>query len=323
MLRVILIFGLMSVGAAPAAPAQQLADDVDLLPGRFVAGAQPDGNSVLIRGDRGVIVFDAGRHPEHADTLLQRIRECGAEQVVLINSHWHLDHAGGLLRLRAAFPDAPLYASAAIHEARQGFLANYRAQLQGFAAKPVPGGPSAELIRSETALIDGADAMAPSVVVERSESIELFGHTMRLGLGHGVSGGDVWLFDATSRVLAAGDLVTQPAPLFDTACAARWSDDLAALEVQPFDVLVPGHGAAMDRETFRAWRRDFDALMACSAAGRPASECRDAWLSGQAARLSEVDLNLAGELLDYYLAGPLSVEGQRTRCAAYKDQAPD
>ncbi|MCB1552157.1 MAG: MBL fold metallo-hydrolase, partial [Xanthomonadales bacterium] len=81
--------------AAVAAVPVQLTEAVTLLRGRFVAGSQPDGNSVLLRGPDGVIVFDAGRHPEHADALLDSLKGAAAASVVLVNSHWHLDHSGG------------------------------------------------------------------------------------------------------------------------------------------------------------------------------------------------------------------------------------
>lgn len=294
---------------------EALAPGVALLHGRFVSGAQPDGNSVLIHADEGVIVFDAGRHPAHAEALLAALAAAKPSAVALVNSHWHLDHSGGLIRLRAAYPAAQLHASAAIETARQGFLANYRAQLQQFAAQPVAGGPSAAVIRSETALIDGSAAMQPDVVVDASHEKVLLGRRLKLGLGSGVSGGDVWLLDPTSGVLLAGDLVTQPAPLFDTACAARWSQDLAALAEEDFVLLVPGHGAAMDRAAFTAWRHGFDALVACATAARPATECRDGWMQGPAAALSTADRALAGQLLDYYLGGPLTAEAQQRQCA--------
>ena len=301
--------------AAVAAVPVQLTEAVTLLRGRFVAGSQPDGNSVLLRGPDSVIVFDAGRHPEHADALLDSLKGAAAASVVLVNSHWHLDHSGGLIRLRAAYPDAPLYASPAIDAARRGFLAHYRAQLQSFAERPVPGAPNAEVIRSETALIDGSDSMQPTHPVTDTGTLELAGRTVVLGLGSGVSGGDVWLFDPATRVLLAGDLVTQPAPLFDTACARRWLSDLDALAAQPFDMLVPGHGAPMRRAAFDAWRHDLAELVNCAAQGREVATCRDGWLGGQASALAEVDHALAYELLGYYLSGPLTAAGQAERCA--------
>jgi len=48
-----------------------------------------------------------------------------------VNSLWHLDHVGGNVLLRKAYPAARVYASSAIEDAMHGFLANYRAQLEG------------------------------------------------------------------------------------------------------------------------------------------------------------------------------------------------
>lgn len=299
----------------PAASFQLITDGVSLLPGTFVAGQQPDGNSVLIEGEGGWILFDAGRHRAHSDALAHRIERGKPAQLAFINSHWHLDHSGGFTRLRPLHPDAPLYASAAIGHARSGFLQRYRAQLQGFAAAPVPGGPSPAVIASETELIDHSASMEPSVVVERTGEIELQGRKLTLGMGRGVSDGDVWVLDQASGSLLSGDLVTQPVPLFDTACAKRWKADLQVLSQQRFERLVPGHGAVMSRADFDAWRGDFERLLECAAGPGDAAVCRNQWLAGQAETLSEADRALAKGLLDYYLSGPLSAAGQAERCA--------
>ena len=42
-----------------------LAATVTLVPGSFVRGQQPDGNSVILSGKRGLVVVDTGRHAAH------------------------------------------------------------------------------------------------------------------------------------------------------------------------------------------------------------------------------------------------------------------
>ena len=71
---------------------------------------------------------------------------------------------------------------------------------------------------------------------------------------HAVTAGDVWLFDPATHVLASGDLVTLPAPLFDTACAEHWRGALDRLAAVDFKILVPGHGAPMHRADFATYR---------------------------------------------------------------------
>ena len=82
---------------------------------------QTIGLSIIIAAPKGLIVFDTGRHKEHAQQVLDFAREQNRPIAAIINSHWHLDHVGGNPRLRAEFPGIRVYASSAIDAARSGF----------------------------------------------------------------------------------------------------------------------------------------------------------------------------------------------------------
>jgi glyoxylase-like metal-dependent hydrolase (beta-lactamase superfamily II) len=97
--------------AMALAQPRALEPGVEFLPGRFVAGAQPDGNSVLINAPDGWVVVDSGRHAAHAQALLDRIRASGKPLRAIVNTHWHLDHIGGNRALLTAYPQARLIAS--------------------------------------------------------------------------------------------------------------------------------------------------------------------------------------------------------------------
>ncbi|HET9207300.1 MAG TPA: MBL fold metallo-hydrolase, partial [Burkholderiaceae bacterium] len=98
------IIGPLLLGALGAAAAQPhlLDHGAEWLPGRFVPGAQPDGNSVLIEAPDGWVVIDSGRHPPHVQAILDRIRASGKPLRAIINTHWHLDHIGGNRALKTA-----------------------------------------------------------------------------------------------------------------------------------------------------------------------------------------------------------------------------
>jgi len=49
---------------AIAAPA--FAEPYHLIPGAVPLDSGPDGNTVVLEAPQGLIVFDTGRHPEHA-----------------------------------------------------------------------------------------------------------------------------------------------------------------------------------------------------------------------------------------------------------------
>jgi len=299
--------------AVPAPlPGEPVAADIALVRGRFVAGEQPDGNSVLLRAPDGLVVFDTGRHADHAQRLLDAARASGQPIVAIVNSHWHLDHVSGNVPLRAAYPHAEVFASDAIRGAMGSFLADYRAQLAAMLAKTPASDPQVAGWRDELARIDAGSRLFPTHVVDSPMTVALGGRMVRLGLErNAVSGGDVWLLDPATHTLLSGDLVTLPAPLLDTACAAGWRDALARLDALPFDTLVPGHGAPMAHAQFATWRSAFDHLLDCAAGDADAATCKAGWLRDAGPLFPPDDAALASTLLDYYLPQVLRAPAPR------------
>src|SRR5690606_23879939 len=113
---------------------EPIAEGVVLFRGGSEPGRQPDGNSVLLRGVDGWIVFDTGRHEAHTRRLLTFARAGNLPVTAIVNSHWHLDHASGNRLLRDAYPDAPVFASNAIVGALPGYLAESRRQAEAMIA---------------------------------------------------------------------------------------------------------------------------------------------------------------------------------------------
>jgi glyoxylase-like metal-dependent hydrolase (beta-lactamase superfamily II) len=300
-----------------AAAAQSIAEGVTLIAGSFTTGTQPDGNTVIISAPEGSIVIDAGRHPAHAQRIRDQLAVASAKQVVLVNSHWHLDHSGGLIELRKDFPEAPLYAAdRGIRNVGTGFLNGYRDQLVAALKSPDVTIPDDAEPRAELALIGGSVAFYPTHDVPRPRDVVLLGREVHLGAASGVSGGDTWLRDEATGVLVAGALVTLPAPLFDTACLDVWADDLNVLSAMKFEQLVPGHGRVLSRDEFRIWHEGFTKLQECVARGRPAETCRNGWLKDTRKLVTdEAERAQATRLLDYYLAGPLTEAAQAKLCA--------
>jgi glyoxylase-like metal-dependent hydrolase (beta-lactamase superfamily II) len=296
-----LICFLCAVGAFAA----EIAPGVDLIPGRFVPNVQPDGNTVIFRGTDGLIVLDTGRHPEHALAVIDTAREAHLPVKAIVNSHWHLDHVGGNVMLRRAYPGAKVYASAAIADALKGFLAGYRSQLQDAIAQ-TPDVEKQKPWQAEIALIDAGPALGPDEVVTAPGSRTIAGRALELGLeDHAVTAGDVWVFDPATRVLAAGDLVTLPVPLFDTACPESWKASLDRLAKKDFRVLVPGHGAPLSPEAFDTYRSAFDHLVACAASAAPKDDCVGGWMKDAGTLIEGEDPKWVRFMLDYYVGNQL------------------
>jgi glyoxylase-like metal-dependent hydrolase (beta-lactamase superfamily II) len=296
-----------------AAAASLIAPDTYLIEGEATPNRQPDGNSVIIAAARGLIVFDTGRHREHAQRVLDFARQHAEPIAAIINSHWHLDHVGGNPLLRAAFPDIVVYASSAIDQARGGFLRDYRAQLlTEIAAAKQPEALAA--LRAEVALIDQGPALGPTVVIGRSAAPDIAGRRLQLHLeSHAVTAGDVWVFDPQTRVLLAGDLVTLPTPFFESACPARWRVSLEHLGRARFDRLVPGHGKPMQRKEFTAYSAAFANLLACAAANAPKTACIDGWINDASALVESKDVSYARTLIGYYVDNYLRNPSERVR----------
>ncbi len=306
--------------AAPAAPTQ-LAPDVYLVPGRFVPGSQPDGNTVVIRAPAGLVVVDTGRHAEHTRSILDLAARWKQPVAVVMNTHWHLDHVSGNPAVRRAHAGVEVVGSGAIVEARAGFLADYRKQLEAVRASTED--PASRLRwTDEIARIDAGRALEPDRTVRETATLTLAGRSVEVGLApDAVTAGDVWVFDPGSGVLAAGDLVTLPVPLPDTACPAGWSLALARLAERPFRVLVPGHGPPMGRTEFARWRAGFDRLLACAASDATDAACIEGWVSDLGPLLPGEDRPFARELLRHYLPGILRAPPGKVapRCGVRSD----
>jgi glyoxylase-like metal-dependent hydrolase (beta-lactamase superfamily II) len=290
-----------------------VAPGVDLIPGAFVPGHQPDGNTLIFRAPDGLVVIDTGRHAEHTQRIIDYAHAANLPIKAVINSHWHLDHIGGNPRVRAAFPDVRIYASGAIDDAMHGFLADYHHQLDDAIAQSKDD-KQAQSWRDEIAIIDSGKALYPDVIIDKSQTRRIAGRSFDIHLqAHAVTAGDVWLFDRKTRVLAAGDLVTLPVPFLDTACPARWQSALNDLGRQPFTSLVPGHGAAMSRAQFATYRHAYTNLVACAASAKSKSACIDGWVTDAKSLLSEDESKFAKSLLDYYVDNSLRADPAKTK----------
>ena len=291
---------------------------IDLVPGEFIPNHQPDGNSIIFHAPDGLIVMDTGRHAAHTQQILDYAQQAKLPIKAVINSHWHLDHIGGNPRIRAAYPQVRIYASSALDGALKGFLADYRKYLVDAIAKA--GDDTRQSLRDELAIIDAGPALAPDEVVTKTSTQVIAGRKLELHLEKdSVTAGDVWVFDPTTRVLAAGDLVTLPVPFLDTACPAHWKSALDNLARSNFKILVPGHGDPMQRKEFETYRGAYANLLACSTSTKSKNECVDGWVRDAGALIADKDRAFAKSLMDYYVDDSLRAEPAKLASSAARD----
>jgi glyoxylase-like metal-dependent hydrolase (beta-lactamase superfamily II) len=243
-------------------------------------------------GPSGLIAIDTGRHPWHSDGILAFAQDKRLPIVAIVNTHWHLDHSSGNRRVKAAYPEARLYTTRAVERALApgGFLVRNLA-----AAKQRAPDPKASAVRQEetalfVATMEKADGLRPDVPVETSGALPLAGRPFSARVAAGaVTDADLWLYDEATRVAVIGDLVTLPAPFFETACPARWQAALDEVWATPFTIAVPGHGAVMTRGEFDAYRRAFGAFRTCVGSDRTAAVCAGDWTRDLGGLLAAAD----------------------------------
>ena len=305
------LFFALTLTLAQAAPtpsppaAREIARDTFLLPGAVPADRGPDGNTVVLVAPAGLVAIDTGRHPWHSDGILAFARSRQRPVAAIVNTHWHLDHSSGNRRVKAAYPEAKIYTTRAVDGALApgGFLVrNVEAARERLRDPNTP-----QVRREETELfvatMDAADALRPDVAVERSAAFIIAGRRLSVRVAaDAVTAADLWLYDEATSVAVIGDLVTLPAPFFETACPARWQGALDELWATPFRLAVPGHGAPMSRAEFDTYRRAFGNFRGCVASENAASVCAANWTKDLGTLLTaEGDRREATEYASYYV----------------------
>jgi len=290
-----------SAAAAGDSKAEPLAEGVWLLPGRFDRGRQPDGNSLLLQGRDGLVIVDSGRHAEHSAALVAWAEERQQPLRAVVNTHWHLDHLGGNAALRGFAPGLRAYGSSALRDAVAQQMPGFEADLRRMLADPATDAPTRRMVEIDLALYAERAAFVPDELIDGpARVLELAGRRVSIGVERGVSGGDVWLLDHASGVLAVGDFVTLPVPFFDTACTAEWRAAMGRLEALPFDRVLPGHGPVMSRNDFKRYVGALDRLLICAASERTVAECSTGWISDLGPLLPAASQRSVAPMLGHY-----------------------
>lgn len=299
------------------APAEPQEAGLHVIPGTFSPTNGPDGNTVVLHGPEGLVVVDAGRHPAHSRKILDHAEAAGRPIVAVINTHWHLDHTTGNRDLKHAHPGSVLYATRAVEGALAGFLEEGAARTEeALKGSDLTGDDRARMERGVRAVRE-PDALLPDVPVVTRTSVELGGRVLELNVtNRAVTESDLWVWDAATRTVIAGDLVTLPVPLFDTGCPIGWRAALEAIAAKPFDQLIPGHGFIMDRGEFQAYLTAFENLVAC-AEENEGRVCAQRWMDDADALLSKAagedyaDRDYARAAATYYVDRILRDEAKR------------
>lgn len=306
MLLPLLLVAQLASQTPSAPPVREIAAGVHLQPGGFEPERGPDGNTIIFDAPQGLVVVDTGRHAWHSDAILAYARESGRPIAAILNTHWHLDHSSGNGRLKAAFPRARIYTTSAVDRviAPGGFLVR---NMDG-AREMLAGGEITAVQRQEVQVfletMAESHTLRPDVVIDRSQRMRFAGRRLDVHVTNGaVTDADVWLYDRRTRIAIIGDLVTLPAPFFETACPQRWREALDEVWATPFETVIPGHGDPMTRDQFNTWRVAYGAFIDCAGGDAEPATCATAWAESTASlRPNTPSAQQASGMAQYYVS---------------------
>lgn len=185
-------------------------------------------NTGFIVAPQGVVVIDTGPSLRYGRQMREAIARVTDKPVLLaINTHHHPDHFLG----NQAFSDVPL---GSLAEVQRGIASEGNAFAEN-------------LFRMSGDWMSGTEVVVPPRTLQVGP-LEVGGRRLRVLALDGHTGADLALFDESSGVLFAGDLVfNDRAPTTPHARVARWLASLDTLDALlaggGVKVLVPGHGA--------------------------------------------------------------------------------
>lgn len=316
----VLVVALMqaTVATPPPPVPREIAAATWLVPGAMLPDRGPDGNTVIIAAPHGLVVIDTGRHSWHSDAILAFARDTRLPVSAIVNTHWHLDHSSGNRRVTAAHPGAKVYTTTAVDRAIApgGFLTRSLAAARSQTTDPKESSTRREERALFLATMAASASLRPDIAIATSATMTLAGRPLSARVAaDAVTDADLWLFDDATGVAVLGDLVTLPAPFFETACPARWQQALDAVMATPFRIAVPGHGPVMSRAQVEAYRRAFGAFRTCVAGTGAPGVCASDWSRDLGALLgSDADRRQATEYAAYYVSFLRKTGGRSADC---------
>jgi glyoxylase-like metal-dependent hydrolase (beta-lactamase superfamily II) len=218
-------------------------------------------NSVIVVGDDGVLLFDAGGFPKQGEQVLAKVKALTALPVkYVVVSHWHGDHNRGIAPILDAFPDAKIVGHTFTRDAmlgapmqrifkaeQQGDVRNTAAEVkkeldQGKFIDGTPLDPS-EKPFFERFLADAVEHQAevmrmritpPTVTFDDQLDIKLGKRLVQLRhFGPGNTKGDAVMILPAERIVAAGDTVRRAHPLCVRQLSRKLDKGAAASEGDP------------------------------------------------------------------------------------------
>jgi glyoxylase-like metal-dependent hydrolase (beta-lactamase superfamily II) len=205
-----------------------------------------DVNVSLVAGDRGLLVVDTHASSVAAREVIGDIRRLGVGEVVAVaNTHRHFDHTFGNGEFRTAYGAVPIHAHEAAAEQMVPLGAALKAEYDD-----EPDDPHREEVQA-TEVVPADHPFSSAAVLDLGDRMVELVHP-----GRGHTDGDIVVRVPDADLVLAGDLVEESpmrkgVPGFGPDCfPLEWplSLDIVLSLTTPASVVVPGHGAPVDRE---------------------------------------------------------------------------
>jgi glyoxylase-like metal-dependent hydrolase (beta-lactamase superfamily II) len=199
-------------------------------------------NAVVVRGDGGALLIDAGITSEEMVAIADDLHQLGQPVVAAFSTHPHWDH----LLWDAALGEPPRYGTARCAADIQAFLSD--AHWKDNIVEELP--PEFEVPLDLLGLITGLPAGA-TLVPWDGPKVRIIEHQAH-AQGHAA------LLVEERRVLVVGDMLSDVLiPMLDLSTADPIEDYLAGLRLLEslageVDVFIPGHGSVGGPDQLRA-----------------------------------------------------------------------
>ena len=201
-----------------------------------------ESNAVVVQGEAGVLLVDAGITGEEMVAIADDLRLLGQPVVAGFSTHPHWDH----LLWNAALGQAPRYGTASCATDIAAFLSN--PHWRDDVAEELP--PEVEVPLDLLGLITGLPAEATQIPWD-GPMVQVIEHQAHAA-GHAA------LLIRERGVFVAGDMLSDVLiPMLDLSAADPIEDYLAALRLFEgvaggVDVFIPGHGSVGGADQLRA-----------------------------------------------------------------------
>jgi len=254
---------------------EKLAEGVYMIRHEDAPDTFPQSNTTVIIGEREVLVVDSCYLPSSARKDIAEIRNWTDKPVrYLVNTHWHFDHTMGNGVYWEAFSSLSIVAHLETAKQSAGYNPGW------FERFPKRGERLKQILDSGTdsngkPLTDGEkkeyqEAIAgvapvqaefvkltdriPNLTFDSELNLDLGNREVQIKhLGRGNTAGDAIIYLPKEKILVAGDLIVHPVPYLFSGYPTEFIKTLQKLNQLDYQIVVPGHGKALQNEAGRKY----------------------------------------------------------------------